>query len=77
MTESASQVCSIIERIEHLNAAKADLNSDLSEVFKEAKANGFDVPALKAVVKYRAQDADKRAELDAQVELYLKQMGDA
>lgn len=72
---SAGQVKSIIERVERLHEEKNGIESDISDVFKEAKANGYNVKALKVILKIRADDPDKRRELDADVELYAKSLG--
>jgi uncharacterized protein (UPF0335 family) len=69
-----SQLRSIVERIERLEAEIASLNSDKSDIYKEAKANGFDVKALRAVIAYRRKDPNERAELDAIVETYLAEL---
>lgn len=72
---SADQLRSIIERVERLNEEKAALVADISEVFKEAKGNGFDVRAIKAILKERAMDASARAEQEAILDLYRNALG--
>jgi uncharacterized protein (UPF0335 family) len=44
-----------ITRIERLRDEMADLASDAADLLKEAKNRGFDVPALRTVLKERAQ----------------------
>lgn len=51
------QLRSIVERIERLREEIDALNKDVSEVYKEARGNGFDVPTLKALVSERAKAA--------------------
>lgn len=51
------QLRSIVERIERLREEIDALNKDVSEVYKEARRNGFDVPTLKALVSERAKAA--------------------
>lgn len=75
MSVSGAQLRSVIERIEKLEEEIRDLNADKSDVFKEAKANGFDVAALRKIIAIRRQDPDKRAELDAVVETYMAALG--
>lgn len=77
MTNAGAQILSIIERAERLNEEIAGLNGDKRDLFAEAKANGFDVKALKAVIAYRAKDADEQANHEANVDLYLKAVSDA
>jgi uncharacterized protein (UPF0335 family) len=64
-----------IERVENLNTEIKQLNDDKRDVFAEAKGNGFDVKALKEIVKIRGQDANERAERDTIVETYMQALG--
>lgn len=74
-TFASDQLKSVIERIENLNAQKWELSEDIRGVFAEAKGNGFDVPALRAIIKMRKEDADKRANREAFVETYMHSLG--
>ena len=67
-TVSHDQLRSIVERIENLEADKRELQKDIAEIYLEAKGNGFDVKALRAIVRMRKQDADDRAQLEAIVD---------
>src|SRR4029078_11821102 len=49
---------------------KAALAAALREVYGEAKGNGFDVKALRAVIRIRKQDENKRREKEAVLETY-------
>ena len=69
------QLRSIIERIERLEEDKRSISDDIKDVFSEAKSNGFDVPALRAVVKLRKMDSNERAERDAITDAYLAALG--
>ena len=69
------QLKTIIERIERLEEEKAAIADDIKDVFAESKANGFDVKALKAILKLRKQDRDERQEHEAIVELYEEALG--
>jgi uncharacterized protein (UPF0335 family) len=70
-----SQLRTIIERVERLETEIAELNSDKSDIFKEAKANGFDVKAIRKIVAMRRQDADKRREEETILQLYANALG--
>ena len=72
---SSAQLKSIIERIENLNSQIDDLKTDVKEIFAEAKSNGYDSAALRAVIKYRKEDADKREAREALLETYLQALG--
>jgi len=69
------QLRAIIARIERLEEEKAALATDLREVYAEARGNGFDVKALKTVVRIRKQDENKRREEEAVLVTYLHALG--
>ena len=69
------QLKSFIERIERLEEEKQTIADDIKDVFLEAKGTGFDVTALREILKIRKQDADQRAEREAIVDLYLQALG--
>ena len=64
-TSAKDQLRTIVARIERLEEEKAALAADLREVYAEAKGNGFDVKALRAVISMRKQDENKRREEEA------------
>lgn len=72
---SKEQLKSIIERVERLLEDKAAIMSDVKDIFAEAKGNGFDVPSLRAIIKMRAEDANKRAERETILETYMHALG--
>lgn len=69
------QLQTIVERVERLDEERKSLSDDIREVFAEAKGNGFDVAALKALVRLRKQDADERAQAETTLELYMQALG--
>lgn len=72
---SNEQLKSIINRVEALELEIKGLSDDRSDIYKEASSNGFDVPALKAIVRARREDPAKRQAREAMIELYRGQMG--
>jgi uncharacterized protein (UPF0335 family) len=70
------QIKSIVERIERLEVEKAEVAEQIKEVFSEAKGNGFDVKALRSVIRLRRIDRAKRAEMEAILDLYLSAIGE-
>ncbi|KIZ47383.1 MULTISPECIES: DUF2312 domain-containing protein [Rhodopseudomonas] len=69
------QLRAIIERIERLEEKKKTISDDIREVYGEAKGNGYDVAALRAVVRMRKQDANERAEQETVLETYMQALG--
>ncbi|MBO6759299.1 MAG: DUF2312 domain-containing protein [Roseibium sp.] len=72
---TADQLRSFVERIEQLNEEIGSQNDDKKLVYAEAKANGFDVKALKRLVQLRKKPAQERAEEDAVLDLYMAALG--
>ena len=74
-TVAGDQLKAIVERIEHLEDEKSGIASDIRDVFAEAKGNGFDVKALRAVIRLRKQDAQQRTEHELILETYMNALG--
>lgn len=69
------QLKSIIERVERLHEERKVISDDISDVYGEAKANGFDVKVLKHIVKIRGQDLASREEFETVCDLYMHSLG--
>jgi uncharacterized protein (UPF0335 family) len=69
------QLRSIIERIEKLEEEKKAIADDIRDVFGEAKVNGFDVKALRTIIRLRKMEATEREEQDAILETYMHALG--
>jgi uncharacterized protein (UPF0335 family) len=75
MNISKEQLRSIVERIENLTEQKQAIAADIVEVYSEAKNNGYDVPALRKVIKIRALEVAERQEQELVLETYLRALG--
>ena len=69
------QLKAFVERIERLEEEKKAIADDIRDVYAESKANGFDVKALRAVVRLRKIDVEERKEQEAILETYLQALG--
>jgi uncharacterized protein (UPF0335 family) len=69
------QLKSIVERIENMNEQIKDLQSDRSDIFKEAVGNGMDRKALATIIRLRAMSPDDRAAQEAILETYKQALG--
>ncbi|MGQ3674285.1 DUF2312 domain-containing protein [Xanthobacter sp. TB0139] len=69
------QLQSFIERYERLEEEKTNISEDMKLVLQEAKCSGFDIKALRTILKLRKEDPDARQEHDAIVELYAAAIG--
>lgn len=65
----------LIERIERLEEEKKGISDDIKDVYLEAKSTGFDVKAMKAVVRLRKLERKEREEQEAMIELYKERLG--
>ncbi|MDP1866982.1 MAG: DUF2312 domain-containing protein [Bradyrhizobium sp.] len=72
------QLKAIIERIERLEEEKKTMSDDIRDVYAEAKGNGFEVKALRWIVRLRRMDASQKAahaETETIMETYMQALG--
>jgi uncharacterized protein (UPF0335 family) len=69
------QLKSIVERIERLEEEKKTISDDIRDVYAESKGNGFDVKALRTIVRLRKQDPNERQEEETILETYMQALG--
>lgn len=60
-----------VERVERLEEDKKAIAGDIRDVYAEMKGCGFDVKAVREIIKLRKQDFSQRKEMEALVELYM------
>ena len=72
---SKQQLKSIVERIETLDGQIKELRDDQKDIYAEAKGNGYDVKALRTIVRMRKQDANERQEQETILETYMHALG--
>lgn len=70
-----AQLKAIVERIERLEEEKLGIGSDIKDVYSEAKGNGFDVKALRTIIRLRKMDPNERQEQDSLLATYMIAMG--
>ncbi len=68
---------SLVERIERLESEKKALQEDIKGVYQEGKSAGYDVRALRQLIRIRATDPQKLREQEELLDLYRTAMGDA
>jgi uncharacterized protein (UPF0335 family) len=69
------QLKAIIERIEKLEEEKKTISDDIKDVYAEAKGNGFDVKALRTIIRMRKQDPNERHEQETILDTYKQALG--
>lgn len=66
---------SYIERIENLNEDIAGLTSDRTDIFTEAKSNGFCTKTMREMIKLRKMKDNERSEAEYMRDLYARALG--
>lgn len=64
-----------VEQIERLEEEKKALSDDIRDKFAEAKAVGFDVKALRQIVRLRKKSASERQEEESMLAVYMHALG--
>ena len=72
---AVDQLKSIIGRVEKLEEEKSGISADIRDVFSEAKGNGFDVKAIRTIIKLRKMDASEREEQETVLDTYRRALG--
>ncbi len=70
-----NQLKALIERIEHLEAEKATIATDIKDVYAEAKGTGFDPKIVKKVIAIRKRSRDEVDEEQALIDTYMSAVG--
>jgi uncharacterized protein (UPF0335 family) len=74
-TVAAGQLRAFIERVERLEEEKQTIADDIKEVFAEAKGTGFDVKAMREIIRLRRKDQNERQEEESILDLYKAALG--
>lgn len=69
------QLKAFVERVERLEEDKKAAADDIKEVYAEAKGNGFDVKALRIIIRLRKMDVNERKDGIAVLETYMHTLG--
>jgi uncharacterized protein (UPF0335 family) len=72
---AADRLRSGIERIERLQEERKALNSDVKDIFSELKSAGFNIKAVREIIKLRAADPDDVEEQENDVDVYKVALG--
>jgi uncharacterized protein (UPF0335 family) len=65
----------LIERVERLEEEKKGISDDIRDVYNEAKAVGYDVKIMRAIVRIRKMKPDDRREMDMLLDTYKAALG--
>jgi uncharacterized protein (UPF0335 family) len=70
-----NQLKALIERIEHLEAEKATIATDIKDVYAETKGTGFDPKILKKVIAIRKRSSSEVTEEQELIATYMSAVG--
>jgi len=72
---AAAELRQFVEHFERLDAEKKDIADQQKEVMAEAKGRGYDIRALRQIIRERKRDKDDLAEEQAVLEMYREALG--
>jgi uncharacterized protein (UPF0335 family) len=72
---AADQLRLLIERIERLEEEKKGISEDISDVYLELKATGYEPKIVRQIVKLRKMQPHDRQEMEAILQTYLAALG--
>ncbi len=72
---SGEKLRQMVAKIERLEVEKKEVSEHLSDTYKEAKTLGFDPKILRKLVSIRKKDAQKLAEENEVLDLYMHALG--
>ena len=71
----AERLRSLVERIERLAEERKALTGDIKDIFEEAKSAGFDVKALRQIIRMRTWEPAELEEHEALIDVYRRALG--
>jgi uncharacterized protein (UPF0335 family) len=72
---SGEQLEQYVGKIEEFNEQRNAIGRDIRDVYQEAKANGYNVKVLRAIVRLRKVSKAERQEEDELLNLYKSAIG--
>jgi uncharacterized protein (UPF0335 family) len=72
---AADELRQFIERVERLDAEKADIADATKEVLAEAKGRGYDTALMRKIIALRKRDSDDIANEECILDTYKEALG--
>lgn len=72
---AADRLRSLVERIERMAEEIKALQSDQKDIYAEAKSAGFDVKAIRQLVRIRKMEPAEVEETDTMLDIYKRALG--
>lgn len=64
-----------IEKIENLETERVEIQENISDVYKQAKSDGFDVKTIKKIIKLKKMKTEDRENEDMLLDTYMLALG--
>ncbi len=64
-----------IEKIENLEVERVEIQENISDVFKQAKSDGFDVKTMKKIIRLKKMKTEDRENEDLLLDTYMVALG--
>jgi uncharacterized protein (UPF0335 family) len=74
-SSEANKLKSYIENIERLEAEKAEIQEHVSDIYAQAKSEGFDPKVMKRVIKLKRMKTEDRETQDLILDTYMLALG--
>lgn len=74
-SSAADQLRSVVERVERLEEEKSNIQSDIKDVYAEAKSSGFDTKIIRQIIRLRKKEPHERQEEEELLDLYRAAIG--
>lgn len=75
LSNDANKLKLYIEKIENLEVEKTEIQEHISDVFRQAKSDGFDPKIMKRVLRLKKMKTEDRQEEDLLLDTYLMALG--
>lgn len=72
---AAERLRGLVNRIERLEEERVALNSDIKDIYVEAKSAGFDVKVMRQLIVVRKKPAAEVEEAETLLDLYRRALG--
>lgn len=72
---SGKRLKAYLDRIERLTEEKQGMADDIKDIYSEAKGVGFCPKAMRAIIRLRKMDSEKRRQSEELIELYKASIG--
>ena len=74
--QTRDRLRNFIERVERVEEERKALTTDIADILKQAKSEGFDPKVMRQVLKLRKLTAAERQEAEALLDVYMKAVTD-